>query len=103
MIFIYRKKDVSIVAFIIFIITASITVFTAIKLSHYADIISEKTVIGGMLIGSLLLAGATSLPEITTSYTSIMLNSPDLAVGNVLGSNVFNLLIICNMNGFRYI
>lgn len=80
--------------FVYFILVATITVLTATRLSTYADVISEKTAVGGMLIGSMLLAGATSLPEITTSYTSIMLNNPDLAVGNILGSNVFNLVIL---------
>lgn len=80
--------------FFIFLIIAAATVVTATKLSKYADVISEKTSVGGMLIGSMLLAGATSLPEITTSYTSIVLDNPDLAVGNILGSNSFNLIIL---------
>lgn len=42
----------------------------------------------------MLLAGATSLPEITTSYTAVMLNNPDLAAGSILGSNLFNLVIL---------
>ncbi|WP_460546562.1 hypothetical protein [Glycomyces halotolerans] len=46
-----------------------------------------------MLI-ALLLGGATSLPEITTSVTSIIISNPDLAVGNVLGSNLFNVMIL---------
>lgn len=90
----FTKKGVLEMLFIYFLLAATVTVLAAIKLSTYADIISNKTAIGGMLIGSMLLAGATSLPEITTSYTSIILESPDLAVGNVLGSNLFNLLIL---------
>lgn len=80
--------------FLAFFIIAAITIVTATKLSKYADIISEKTSVGGILVGSMLLAGATSLPEITTSYTSIVLDNPDLAVGNILGSNSFNLVIL---------
>ncbi len=80
--------------FVLFIVVAAITVYAATKLSKYADIISEKTAVGGMLIGSMLLAGATSLPEITTSYTAVMLNNPDLAAGSILGSNLFNLVIL---------
>jgi cation:H+ antiporter len=80
--------------FLLFFIVALITVLAATKLSTYADVISKKTAVGGMLIGSMLLAGATSLPEITTSYTAIMLNNPNLAVGSILGSNLFNLVIL---------
>ncbi|WNF38096.1 sodium:calcium antiporter [Bacillaceae bacterium IKA-2] len=84
--------------FLIFLIIAVITIVTATRLSRYADVISKKTTVGGMLIGSMLLAGATSLPEITTSYTSIILDNPDLAVGNILGSNMFNLVILASLD-----
>ena len=80
--------------FVLFIIAAVVTVLAAIKLSYYADTLSEKTSLGGLLIGTIFLAGATSLPEVTTSISAIMINNPDIAVGNVLGSNLFNLLII---------
>ena len=80
--------------FVLFGIAALITVVTAVKLSTYADVISEKSKLGGMMVGTLLLAVATSLPEVTTSLTAVFLDNPDIAVGNVLGSNMFNLLII---------
>jgi cation:H+ antiporter len=88
------QREVMIMLFLLFFLVAVVTVLTATKLSTYADVISEKTAVGGMLIGSMLLAGATSLPEITTSYTAVMLNNPDLAVGSILGSNLFNLVIL---------
>lgn len=77
-----------------FVISACITVWAAVKLSTYADVIGERTKLGGMLAGTLLLAGATSLPEVTTSLTAVFLNNPDIAVSNVFGSNLFNLLIL---------
>ncbi|UOE93159.1 sodium:calcium antiporter [Alkalihalobacillus sp. LMS39] len=80
--------------FLLFFICAVVTVITAIKLSTYADVLSEKSALGGMLVGTVLLAGATSLPEVTTSVSAIVLNNPDIAIGNVLGSNMFNILII---------
>ncbi|TMW74045.1 sodium:calcium antiporter [Alteribacter natronophilus] len=80
--------------FAVFAIAAAVTVYAAVKLSVYADVISERTSLGGMMVGVLLLAGATSLPEVTTSTTAIIVGSPDIAVGNVLGSNLFNLLIL---------
>ncbi len=80
--------------YILFIAAAIITVITAVKLSTYADVIGERTKLGGMMAGVLLLAGATSLPEVTTSITAIVVNNPDIAVSNVFGSNLFNLFIL---------
>lgn len=84
--------------FIWFILAAAVTVFTAIKLSEYADVLSEKTAMGGMVVGTILLAGATSLPEVTTSFSAALIGNIDIAVGNVLGSNVFNLFILAGFD-----
>ncbi|TFJ94207.1 sodium:calcium antiporter [Lentibacillus salicampi] len=80
--------------FIWFLLAAAVTVYTAMKLSEYADVISEKTAMGGMVVGTILLAGATSLPELTTSFSAVLINNVDIAVGNMLGSNVFNVFIL---------
>ncbi|MEE6132056.1 cation transporter [Priestia aryabhattai] len=85
--------------FLAFGISAAITVFLAIRLSIYADAIERKSALSGVLI-ALLLGGATSLPEITTSVTSIIISNPDLAVGNVLGSNLFNVMILATLDLF---
>ncbi|PYZ93513.1 cation transporter [Salipaludibacillus keqinensis] len=84
--------------YLIFVIAAVVTVLAAIKLSTYADVIAERSSLGGMMVGTLLLAGATSLPEVTTSLTAIVVNNPDIAVSNVLGSNLFNLFILAAMD-----
>ncbi|UJL46080.1 sodium:calcium antiporter [Virgibacillus sp. NKC19-16] len=84
--------------FIGFILAAAVTVFTAIKLSEYADVLSEKTAMGGMIVGTVLLAGATSLPEVTTSFSAAVIGNVDIAVGNMLGSNVFNLFILAGFD-----
>ena len=60
-----------------------------------ADIIAVETGMGRSFVGVLLLATATSLPELATGVSSIMLvGEPDLAAGDAFGSNIFNLLII---------
>jgi cation:H+ antiporter len=46
------------------------------------------------LIGTIFLAVSTSLPELVISFSSVRMGFLDMAVGNVLGSNLFNLLII---------
>lgn len=84
--------------FVWFLLAALLTVIAAIKLSTYADTIGEKTSLGGMMVGTIFLAGATSLPEVTTSISAIFLDSPDIAVGNVFGSNMFNLLILASFD-----
>lgn len=82
------------IVYLLFLVASVVTVIAAIKLSSYADVLSEKTSFGGLLIGTVLLALATSLPEITTTASAIAIDNPDLAVANVLGSNIFNILII---------
>ena len=52
------------------------------------------------LIGLTIVAVATSLPEISTSLTALKRNQPDLAVGNVVGSNLFNLLLVLGVTAF---
>lgn len=83
------------IVWIKFIIGASIIIFAGSRLSRYGDIIGRITGIGGIWIGVLLLAAITSLPELITTTSSVVVaHSPDLAIGNILGSNLFNLLII---------
>lgn len=84
--------------FVYFFLAAAVTVYTAIKLSQFADVIDNKTEIGGALTGTLLLAGATSLPEVTTSISAVIIGNPDIAVGNLLGSNLFNLFILSSLD-----
>ncbi len=84
--------------YLLFIVSVIVTVGVAVKLSKYADIISKKSQKGGAFLGAALLGGATSLPEITTSYTAAIINNPDLILGNILGSNLFNMLTLAFIN-----
>ncbi len=79
---------------IIFILTSAAIVVAADQLAKYGDIIAIRTGLGRMFIGLLLLAGATSLPEVLTSISSLSQHTPDLAAGNLLGSNGFNMLLL---------
>jgi cation:H+ antiporter len=65
------------------------------RLSHYGDILAEKTGLGRSWVGLVLLATVTSLPELVTGISAVALAGvPDIAVGDVLGSCVFNLAIL---------
>ena len=82
-----------------FLATAALVVLAGIKLSIYGDALGDRTGLGSGLIGLVFLAGVTSLPELVVSLTSVIQCSElsqgaDLATGNMLGSNVFNVLIL---------
>jgi cation:H+ antiporter len=81
-------------AWIIFVASSAILVLAAVKLAQYGDVIAVRTRLGGMFIGVLLLAGATSLPELLTTINSFNQGVPGLAAGNLLGSNMFNMLLL---------
>lgn len=80
---------------VLFLFLAGLTVFLSFKLSYYADLLNKTTNISGVFIGGILLAGLTSLPEFVTCLSSIFLNNPYLAIGDILGSNFFNISIMC--------
>jgi cation:H+ antiporter len=64
-------------------------------LSLYGDVIAEKTGLGGTWVGIALLATVTSLPELVTGVSAVTyVNVPNIALGDALGSCVFNLLLI---------
>lgn len=77
-----------------FVLSAVAIVLTATQLAKYGDVIAIRTRLGGMFIGVLLMAGATSLPEVLTSFNAISLNTPNLAAGDLLGSNNMNMVLL---------
>ena len=69
--------------------------FAGYYLSRYGDIIAEKTGMSASWVGLILLATATSLPELVTGISAVTVaNAPNIAVGDILGSTVFNLAIL---------
>jgi cation:H+ antiporter len=75
-------------------VCAAIIVVAGTFLTRYADAIAEITGLGRLVVGSVLLAGATSLPELTVDISAVRLGFADLAVGDLLGSSLMNLLIL---------
>ena len=65
--------------FILFGLAAIVTILAAIELSNNADVLSGRTSLGGLFVGTVLLGGATSLPEVTTSISSVLIANPDIA------------------------
>ncbi len=78
-----------------FIIAATIIIVSGYKLSQYGDQIAKRTGLGKTFLGIVLFSTVTSLPELTVCITSTsVVGAPDLAIGNIFGSNLFNLLLI---------
>lgn len=101
-----------------FLVAAAVVVLAGTKLSEYGDALGERTGLGAGLVGLIFLAAVTSLPELVVSTTSTLAASwkaaglppgdgaadlllqggTDLAVGNMIGSNVFNLMLFVVMD-----
>ena len=76
------------------IIAASIILITSKYLVKHADNIAIKTGLGRTFIGIVLLATATSLPELATSVVAVLKKEYDLLLGNIIGSNIMNILLV---------
>ncbi len=83
--------------FLQFFILGTIVVIGAIKLANQAEVIEENSKMNAAIIG-IILALTTSLPELATGLTSTFIGQPQMAIGNILGSNAFNFLILALFN-----
>jgi cation:H+ antiporter len=82
-----------------FLVAASVIVLAGTWLARYGDVIAEKTGLGRNWVGLILVAATTSLPELFTGIGATAYYAlPDIAVGDVLGSCMFNLLILSLMD-----
>jgi cation:H+ antiporter len=77
-----------------FAVAAAFVIGAGSMLARAADSIAERTGIGRVWIGSVLLAAATSLPELTTDVSAVRINRPNLAAGDLFGSSLANMLIL---------
>ena len=78
-----------------FVLCLVIILLAGTKLAQYGDAIAEKTGLGRIWIGLVLIAAITTMPELVTSISSVALvHSADLALGTLLGSCCFNLSIL---------
>ncbi len=82
----------------ILVASGGVLVLAGGALARAADAIAEATGIGRVWVGTVLLAGATSLPELTTDIAAVRLGAPDLAVGDLFGSTMANMLILAMLD-----
>jgi len=75
-------------------LTGAVIVYAGTKLSVYGDELAEISGLSSSWIGMILLATITSIPELASSITATVVDAPDMGVGNIFGSNMFNMFII---------
>lgn len=73
---------------------ALIVIGAAVFLPYFGEHIASYSGLGNSFFGTLFIAAATSLPELVVSIAALRMGSLDMAVGNLLGSNVFNMCIL---------
>jgi cation:H+ antiporter len=64
-----------------------------------AEFIAKSFGISDLVIGLTIVAIGTSLPELAASIASILKKEDDLALGNIIGSNIFNILAVLSLTG----
>jgi cation:H+ antiporter len=77
---------------------AAIVATAGTILARAADRIAAATGLGRLLVGSVLLAAATSLPELSVDVAAVRGGMADLAAGDLLGSSLMNLLILAGVD-----
>ncbi len=79
---------------LLFVAAAAALVLAGTWLARAADMIAERSGIGRVWVGTILLAAATSLPELASDVAAVRQGNPDLAAGDLFGSSMANMLIL---------
>jgi cation:H+ antiporter len=77
-----------------YILNAFIVVIAATFLPKIGEGIAATTGLGQTFVGNIFIAFSTSLPEVVVSISAVRMDAIDLAIGNLFGSNIFNIFIL---------
>ena len=80
--------------FLYIIIGVAMVLWGADRLTEGASALARRMHVPEIVIGLTIVAAGTSAPELFVSLMSALKGTPDMAVGNVVGSNIFNALLI---------
>ena len=75
------------------VVGVALVLWGADRLTEGAVAIAERMNISQIVIGLTVVAMGTSMPEFCVSLVSALKGTPDMAVGNIVGSNIFNGLL----------
>lgn len=80
---------------VVLLLSSRLLVWGAVNVAHYFEV-------PDLIIGLTIVAIGTSLPELAASVTGALKGEHDIAIGNVLGSNMFNLLAVLGLPGLLH-
>ncbi len=90
-----KYEDISTrTAIVHYTVNAVVVIVAAVFLPMIGEGIAETTGLGQTFIGNIFIALSTSLPEVVVSITALRIDAVDLAIGNLFGSNIFNVFIL---------
>lgn len=85
-------------SFVMLVIGFVLLVWGADKFVEGASALARKMGVSPLLVGLTIVAFGTSMPELAVSVTAALRGANEIAVGNVVGSNVFNLLVVAGLS-----
>jgi cation:H+ antiporter len=84
-----------------FAIAATVIVLAGPRLAESAGRIAELSGLGNTFVGTTFVAVSTSLPELVASFAALRMGAFDLAVGNIFGSNTFNMVLFVPLDALH--
>lgn len=81
-------------ALLVFLTGGGFLVWAGVVLASAGDELAERTGLGRLFVGMLIMALATSLPELATDVVAAQAGAPDIAVGDLFGSSMANMAIL---------
>ena len=85
-------------SFVLLIIGFALLVWGADKFVAGASAFARRLGVSPLLVGLTIVAFGTSAPELAVSLTAALQGANEIAVGNVVGSNIFNLLVVAGLS-----
>lgn len=85
-------------SFVMLVIGFVLLVWGADKFVEGASALARKMGVSPLLVGLTIVAFGTSMPELAVSVTAALRGANEIAVGNVVGSNIFNLLVVAGLS-----
>ena len=85
-------------SFIMLVVGFALLVWGADKFVAGASALARRLGVSPLLVGLTIVAFGTSAPELAVSLTAALQGANEIAVGNVVGSNIFNLLVVAGLS-----